>query len=319
MNWPHRIFASQFTDFELKLLRVFRAVVDCGGFSPAESELGLTKSAVSKHVSDLEIRLGVRLCERGRSGFVLTPEGKVVYDSTTQLLVALEEFRSRINSVHSELIGEFYIGFIENLVSYQDPLLHKILGDYVRTHPSLKLRMVIGSASEIDRAVEERRLHIGISVKSERSDKTVTVPLLSEIGYLYCGREHELFNLEDSAISDERLSRCALVQHGYSTAENRLITRLRLNPQAISHQSEGILFLVLAGCHIGFLPADFAKSWVSEGAIRAIRAEDVKKETQIAIKAQRASLKNPMIESFLSIARKHKGRRNNDAQMHQSR
>jgi LysR family transcriptional regulator, transcriptional activator for bauABCD operon len=306
LNWPHRIFASQFTDFELKLLRVFRVVVDCGGFSAAEGELGLTKSAVSKHVSDLEIRLGVRLCERGRGGFALTPEGKVVYDSTTQLLVALEEFRSRINSVHSELIGEFYIGFLETLVTHQDPLLHKILADYVRTHPGLKLRMVVGSASEIDRAVEERRLHIGISVKSEGSDKTVTVPLLTEIGHLYCGRQHELFNLEDSAISAEHLSRCALVQHSYSAAENRLIARLRLNPQAISHQSDGILFLVLAGCHIGFLPAHFAKPWVSEGEIRALRAEDVRKETQIVAKAQRASLENPMIESFLSIARKHK-------------
>lgn len=308
MNWPHRIFASQFTDFELKLLRVFRAVVDCSGFSPAENELGLTKSAVSKHVSDLEIRLGVRLCERGRGGFALTPEGKVVYDSTTQLLVALEEFRSRINSVHSELIGEFYIGFIESLVTHQDPLLHRILADYVRAHPGLKLRMVVGSASEIDRAVEERRLHIGISVKSEGSDRTVTVPLLTEIGYLYCGREHELYNLKDAAISEERLSRCAVVQHGYSAAETRLITRLRLNPQAISHQSEGILFLVLAGCHIGFLPTHIAKPWVSQGLIRAIRTEDIKKETHVVVKAQRASVENPMIASFLSITRQRKGR-----------
>jgi DNA-binding transcriptional LysR family regulator len=230
----------------------------------------------------------------------------VVYDSTTQLLVALEEFRSRINSVHSELIGEFYVGFLENLVTHQDLLLQQILSAYVRAHPSLKLRMVVGSAREIDRAVEERRLHIGISVKAEGSDKVVSVPLLTEISYLYCGREHALFNLEDPEISDELLSRCALVQHGYSTAESRLITQLHLNPQAISHQSEGILFLVLAGWHIGFLPAHYAKSWVAADAIRAIRTADVKKETHLAIKAQRASLDNPMVESFLSIARKLK-------------
>jgi DNA-binding transcriptional LysR family regulator len=310
VSWPHRIFASQFTDFELKLLRVFRAVVDCGGFSLAEVELGLTKSAISKHVNDLEIRLGVRLCERGRSGFALTPEGKVVYDSTTRLQVALEEFRSRINSFHSELIGEFYIGFIDSLVTSQDPLLQQILADYVGAHPGLMLRMVVGSASEIDRAVEERRLHIGISVISAESASMVTVPLLTEIGYLYCSREHELFGLEDSAISDERLSRCALVQHGYSAAENRLIAQLRLNPKAMSHQTEGILFLILAGRHIGFLPAHYAKSWVADGAIRAIRLADVKKETHIAAKAQGESMDNPMIESFLSIARKRKGLQN---------
>jgi DNA-binding transcriptional LysR family regulator len=310
VSWPHRIFASQFTDFELKLLRVFRAVVDCGGFSSAEVELGLTKSAISKHVNDLEIRLGARLCERGRSGFALTPEGKVVYDSTTRLQVALEEFRSRINSFHSELIGEFYIGFIDSLVTSQDPLLQQILADYVRAHPGLMLRMVVGSASEIDRAVEERRLHIGISVISEGSESTVSVPLVTEIGYLYCGREHELFRLEDSAIGDEQLSRCAMVQHGYSAAENRLIAQLRLNPKAMSHQTEGILFLILAGRHIGFLPAHYAKSWVADGAIRAIRLADVKKETHIAVKAQGESMDNPMIESFLSIARKRKEMQN---------
>jgi DNA-binding transcriptional LysR family regulator len=310
VSWPHRIFASQFTDFELKLLRVFRAVVDCGGFSSAEVELGLTKSAISKHVNDLEIRLGARLCERGRSGFALTPEGKVVYDSTTRLQVALEEFRSRINSFHSELIGEFYIGFIDSLVTSQDPLLQQILADYVRAHPGLTLRMIVGSASEIDRAVEERRLHIGISVISEGSQSMVCVPLLTEIGYLYCGREHELFRLEDSAIADERLSRCALVQHGYSAAENRLIAQLHLNPKAMSHQTEGILFLILAGRHIGFLPAHYAKSWVADGAIRAIRLADVKKETHIAVKAQGESMDNPMIESFLSIARKRKEMQN---------
>jgi DNA-binding transcriptional LysR family regulator len=304
MTWPHRIFAKQFTDFELKLLRVFRAVVDCGGFSPAEVEMGLTKSAISKHVSDLEIRLGVRLCERGRGGFALTPEGKIVYDSTTQLLVALEEFRSQINSFHSELVGEFYIGFIDNVVTTENPLLLQILSDYVRAHPSMTLNMIVGSASEIDRAVEERRLHIGFSVDGESSPKTFSMPLLAEVSYLYCGCDHELFGLPDATITDEILSRCSMVQHGYSAAEKRLVTQLGLTPRATSHQTEGIMFLILAGHHIGFLPSHFARQWEASGAIRSIRPDQIKKETWTAVKAQRASLGNPMVKSFLSIAKK---------------
>lgn len=304
MSWPHRIFANQFTDFELKLLRVFRAVVDCGGFSPAEVELGLTKSAISKHVSDLEIRLGVRLCDRGRSGFALTPEGKVVYDSTTQLLMALEEFRSQVNSFHSELVGAVYIGFIENLATNEDLLLHQILSDYVRAHPGLTLKFIIGAGSEIDRAVQERRLHIGVSMVSDRSTKVFSIPAMNENSYLYCGRDHELYSAEDSAITNDWLTRCALVQHGYSAAETRLITELDLKPKATSHQTEGILFLVLAGRHIGFLPSHVAKPWEAIGAIRAIRPSEIRKQTEIAIKAQRASLGNPIVRSFLAIARK---------------
>lgn len=306
MSWPHRLFAGQFTDFELKLLRVFRVVVDCGGFSAAEVEIGLTKSAISKHVSDLEIRLGVRLCERGRGGFALTEEGKVVYDAISQLLVSLEEFRSRVNAFHSELIGEFHIGFIDTLVTNETAPLPQILADYSKANPAVRLNMMIGSASEIDRAVEERRLHIGVSVCDERSAKALTTPLFMEPSYLYCGAGHEAFAIANAELKDEALSRYALVQHGYSSAENRTVTELGLKSSATSHQTEGVLFLVLAGSHIGFLPAHYAASWEARGLIRAIRPREIVKETMIGVKASRSSLANPMVRSFLAIVKARK-------------
>lgn len=303
MSWPHRLFAGQFTDFELKLLRVFRVVVDCGGFSAAEAEIGLTKSAISKHVSDLEIRLGVRLCERGRGGFALTEEGKVVYEAISQLLVSLEEFRSRINAFHSELIGEFYIGFIDSLVTDDATPLREILSDYSKANPAIRLNMMVGTESEIDRAVEERRLHIGVSVADQGSVRALTTPISVETSYLYCGAGHEAFTIADSALKDEALSKYALVQHGYSAAENRMIAKLGLRSAATSHQTEGILFLVLAGTHIGFLPAHYARGWETRGLIRPIRPQEIMKRTRIAVKANRSSLANPMVRSFLSVVK----------------
>jgi DNA-binding transcriptional LysR family regulator len=306
MSWPHRLFAGQFTDFELKLLRVFRVVVDCGGFSAAEAEIGLTKSAISKHVSDLEIRLGVRLCERGRGGFALTEEGKVVYEAISQLLVSFEEFRSRINAFHSELIGEFYIGFIDTLVTHEAAPLREILSDYSRAHPAIRLNMMIGSESEIDRAVEERRLHIGVSVANEKSSRAFILPFAIETGYLYCGSGHEAFALDDTELKDDKLSSYALVQHGYSAADSALIAKLGLKSTATSHQTEGVLFMVLAGTHIGFLPDHYAAAWEARGMLRRIRPQEIVKTTKTAIKANRASLANPMVRSFLSIAKARK-------------
>lgn len=306
MSWPHRIFAGQFTDFELKLLRVFRAVADCGGFSAAEAEIGLTKSAISKHVSDLEIRLGVRLCERGRSGFALTEEGKVVYDAISQLLVSLEEFRSRINAFHSELIGEFYIGFIDTLVTNETTPLREILSDYSKINPAVRLNMMIGSESEIDRAVNERRLHIGVSVADERPSRALITPLAMERSLLYCGAGHEAFALSDAELTDERLAHYALVQHGYSLAESRSFEALGLKSAATSHQTEGVLFLVLAGTHLGFLPTHYADAWEARGLVRPIRPGEIAKDTEIVVKAHRASLANPMVRSFLSIVKARK-------------
>ncbi|MEJ2435204.1 MAG: LysR family transcriptional regulator, partial [Pseudolabrys sp.] len=57
-------------------LRAFVRVMDRGSFSSAAKDLGLTPSAVSKLVSRLEDRLGVRLLERSTRRLALTPEGE---------------------------------------------------------------------------------------------------------------------------------------------------------------------------------------------------------------------------------------------------
>jgi biotin operon repressor len=108
---------AQVSDFDIRLLKLFRSVAECGGFSAAESVLGIGRSAISQQMSDLEQRLGLRLCQRGRAGFALTEEGREVYQSTQQLLAALESFRTEVNGLHQHLRGELNIGLTDNLVT----------------------------------------------------------------------------------------------------------------------------------------------------------------------------------------------------------
>ena len=50
-------------NFDIRLLRVFMTIADCGGFSAAQAHLGLSQSAISNKMHDLETRMGLRLCE----------------------------------------------------------------------------------------------------------------------------------------------------------------------------------------------------------------------------------------------------------------
>ena len=63
---------GQVGDTEIRLLRIFKAVVACGGLAAAELELNIGRSTISRHLRDLEERLGLVLCRRGRAGFALT-------------------------------------------------------------------------------------------------------------------------------------------------------------------------------------------------------------------------------------------------------
>lgn len=77
---------------DLKLLRVFVAVVHSGGFSAARTELNVSQPTISIKISDLESRLGMRLCDRGRGGFKLTAEGQRVYEASLNLFRSLDTF-----------------------------------------------------------------------------------------------------------------------------------------------------------------------------------------------------------------------------------
>ena len=100
-------------DSEIRLLRIFKAVVECGGLSAAERELNVGRSTVSRHVKDLEERLGLVLCRRGRAGFALTADGQRVYDGAQQLLEAMDAFRTDVRDLHADLVGNLVLGIFD--------------------------------------------------------------------------------------------------------------------------------------------------------------------------------------------------------------
>jgi len=72
-------------------LRVFSQVVESGSFSAAADKLGVSTTATSRHVAELEAHLQTRLLNRTTRRVSLTESGRAFYERTVQLLADLEE------------------------------------------------------------------------------------------------------------------------------------------------------------------------------------------------------------------------------------
>ena len=81
-------------------MAAFVRVVEARGFSAAAPTLGLTPSAVSKLVTRLETRLGVRLLQRTTRALHLTAEGELFFDSARRIVGEIDQLESRLSDGH---------------------------------------------------------------------------------------------------------------------------------------------------------------------------------------------------------------------------
>jgi DNA-binding transcriptional LysR family regulator len=87
----------------------FVAVVEAGSFVGAADAIGLSKAAVSRHVGELEQRLGARLLHRTTRRLSLTDDGQLFYARARDMLAAVEEAESEISSRSGEPSGRLRI------------------------------------------------------------------------------------------------------------------------------------------------------------------------------------------------------------------
>ncbi|OTA20132.1 transcriptional regulator [Xenorhabdus beddingii] len=288
----------QVTDFDLKLLRIFKVVVECGSFSAAEGSLGMTRSAISLHMSDLEKRLGMRLCQRGRAGFSLTDEGREILCASETMMASIEEFRQHVNQMHKQLRGEFNIGIINNLVTQPMMRITNALEHLRSASSHIQINISMSTPTEIERGVLDGRLQVGALPLIMPLSGLNYAPLYNERAYLYCSHKHMLFSAADN-FDYRRLNQLDAVIPSYRISTEAMNHHAMLNSAATASDREGIAFLILTGQFVGFLPDHYAYFWVEKGLMKALAPEQIYYDSKISIVTRKGKRNNSILELFL--------------------
>ena len=265
-----RALLGQLSDMDLRLLKVFKSVVECGGMAAAELELNIGTSTVSRHVKDLETRMGLVLCRRGRAGFALTPEGQRVYDETLRLLASVEAFRSSIDDIHHRMGGQLDVAVFDKTASNPQARVGDAIARFSVRAPEVRLNIHVGSINAIERGVIDGAFQVGI-IPAHRSSKTLAyADLFGETMLLYCGARHPLFGAAHAGLTWEKLRAHAFAGLGFHSPNMELSHRARLVRKATGFDQEAIAMLVLSGQYLGFLPDHYAKGFEQDGLMQAV-------------------------------------------------
>jgi DNA-binding transcriptional LysR family regulator len=300
---------GQVGDSEIRLLQIFKAVVDCGGLSAAELELNIGRSTVSRHVRDLEERLNLVLCRRGRAGFALTPDGQRVYEGTLALLGALDAFRGNVRDLQDEMVGTVALGIFDKTVTNPQAHIGSTIRDFRRAAPEAMLDITIGTLTTIEAALIDGRLHVGIVPDHRRSDSLSYQEIFGESMYLYCGRDHPLYGTGHGSLDAAELQKHDYAGLAFHSPNMEAAHRFGLRRRASVTDQEAVATLVLSGRYIGFLPDHYAAAFLREGLMQRVEHAELRYDVQFVSVVRRSPAPSRLAQAFLdALVAAHRGR-----------
>lgn len=151
---------------EIRHLRYFLAVAEAGSFSRAADRLGISQPSVSQQMRDLEAGLRVSLFQRRGKRILLTSTGLIFQEHARALLRELENFLQEVSSEPGRLRGTLHLGVVPVL---NVPLVPELMGMFAADHPGINLIVEEISSTEIETALEEGRMDVGLGFLTRHS------------------------------------------------------------------------------------------------------------------------------------------------------
>ncbi|RTE85825.1 MULTISPECIES: LysR family transcriptional regulator [Gammaproteobacteria] len=266
---------KQLTDFDIRLIHVFKTVVECGGITPAETELNISRSTISIHLSNLEARLNLKLAQRGRAGFSLTTEGQAVYSASLELNHALGDFSRLVSGLKTELKGELKFLFADQLDIERQHFLAALIAQLKLEAPQVTPATDVMPLQQIELALLKDQAHIALMPGYRRIDGLEYHTAFSTPVYLCCCQNHPLFEEALTEVALEKLQKYEVIHPGVDINPEGRKHLAQLNTAGKAYQFDIRLAMILSGAWMGFLPEPMAKPLINKSELRYINPSTI--------------------------------------------
>jgi DNA-binding transcriptional LysR family regulator len=260
----------------LAALRVFTAVVESGSFSRTAQRLGLSKSAVSKHVTALEESLGARLLNRTTRRLAPTDAGEEYYRRGTRILAELQEADAAIQEKSKEPRGRLRISAP---MSFGIRHLGDAVAVFLRRHPHIQIDLALS-----DRYVDLVAERFDVAIRIGRlKDSSLHSRVLAPLRMVMCASPAYL---KARGTPRKPADLGAHVCLTYTYADGSTSWRLKgrtMSVTGVAHADNGDILrqLALAGLGIVIQPSFIVGPDVAKGKLVSLMPEHIAQDGAI--------------------------------------
>lgn len=291
---------GRLSDLDLRLIRVFLAVLRSGGITQAQSVLNVSQPTISTQLSTLETRLGFRLCERGRRGFRLTHKGEEFAKMAGELIGRVEEFERHARNIDRQLFGTVDIGLIGHTPVDHNIRLANAIGRFRQRDQAVQFNISVLSPGAMEEMLLSGKIQIAIGYFGHRVQALEYTSLFLERQVAYCGCHHPLFaragNLTSQDLQDHDWAwRSYAVPQALTSIPAHRVT-------AVTDNMEAMTVLIMSG-HLGYLPQHFAEPYVARGLMAPLNPAEHRYDVTFHVVSRRRRETNEITRAFLSDLR----------------
>jgi DNA-binding transcriptional LysR family regulator len=251
----------------LKKIRYFIATADAGQVSHAGIQLGISQSAITAAVQQLEAELGVTLFQRHPQGVSLTAEGARFLQHARHIMSAVNEAVRAPLTEDTKLSGKVRIGVTYTVAGYFLPRHH---ARFARTYPGIALELIELPREAIERGLVDGSLDIAVMLVSNLRDKRHLAyeTLIRSRRRLWLPPEHHFLERETVTLDDvAREPYVMLTVDEADQTASKYWQPSGLSPRTIFITSsvEAVRSMVAAGMGVTILSDMVYRPWSLEG------------------------------------------------------
>lgn len=146
-------------------LNVFISVARTLNFTRTADEMHISQPAVSRHIQELESSYNTQLLERSGKSVRLTTAGEVFLKYAETISEEYKALRLEMNLLSGHFAGELRVGASTTISQY---VLPPVIAKFIAMFPDIRLSVVTGNTEQIEQALEEHRIDIGLIEGSHR-------------------------------------------------------------------------------------------------------------------------------------------------------
>ena len=205
---------------ELRQLRYFVAVVECGSLSRAASMVHIVQSALSQQMGQLEQELGVQLLHRSVRGVTPTPAGHALYRHAQQMLKMADQTQDAVRNSVGEIGGPVKLGLPSSLALV---LVGPLVGALEMRFPGISLEVYESPSSYLPAHLINQQVDLSVLVDDLTLPGIHAEPLLEES--LYFAQPRHAPVLEGADFTLASIARVPLMLTTHATTLRHLVDR----------------------------------------------------------------------------------------------